>query len=186
MLITQRKHHCFYYTKNIKQLSFVKDLHKACKFEIVTLFWFGFCKNIFKFWHIENLGSSWNSPGGLAVKNLPATHGWRRQWHPTPVLLPGKSHGQRSLQSMGLLRVGHDRVTSLLLFTFMHWRRKWQPTPVFLSGESQRQRSLVGCCLWGSTESDTTEVMQQQQQQQEVICWKNRNNYIQLSCGNTD
>ena len=24
-------------------------------------------------------------------------HWWRRQWHPTPVLLPGKSHGQRSL-----------------------------------------------------------------------------------------
>ena len=22
---------------------------------------------------------------------------WRRQWHPTPVLLPGKPHGQRSL-----------------------------------------------------------------------------------------
>ena len=22
----------------------------------------------------------------------------RRQWHPTPVLLPGKSHGQRSLE----------------------------------------------------------------------------------------
>ena len=22
---------------------------------------------------------------------------WRRQWHPTPVLLPGKFHGQRSL-----------------------------------------------------------------------------------------
>ena len=29
---------------------------------------------------------------------------WRRQWHPTPVLLPGKSHGWRSLQSMGLLK----------------------------------------------------------------------------------
>ena len=41
------------------------------------------------------------------------------------------------LQSMGSLRVGHDWVTSLLLFTFMHWRRKWQPTPVFLPGESQ-------------------------------------------------
>ena len=26
-----------------------------------------------------------------------ATWEWRRQWHPTPVLLPGKSHGQRSL-----------------------------------------------------------------------------------------
>ena len=60
------------------------------------------------------------------------------------------------LQSMGLLRVGHDWVTSLSLFTFMHWGRKWQPTPVFLPGESQGRRSLVGCCLWGRPESDTT------------------------------
>ena len=36
-------------------------------------------------------------------------------------------------------------------------RRKWQPTPVFLPGESQGWRSLVGCHLWGRTESDTTE-----------------------------
>ena len=41
------------------------------------------------------------------------------------------------LQSMGSLGVGHNRATSLSLFTFMHWRRKWQPTPVFLPGESQ-------------------------------------------------
>ena len=39
----------------------------------------------------------------------------------------------------------------------MHWRRKWQPTPVFLPGESQGRGRLVGCCLWGCTESDTTE-----------------------------
>ena len=37
------------------------------------------------------------------------------------------------------------------------WRRKWQPAPVFLPGESQGQRSLVGCCLWGRTESGTIE-----------------------------
>ena len=37
-------------------------------------------------------------------------------------------------------------------------RRKWQPTPVFLSAESCGQRSLVGCCLWGRTETDMTEV----------------------------
>ena len=49
------------------------------------------------------------------------------------------------LQSMGSLRVGHDWVTSLLLFTFMHWRRKWHPIPVFFLGESQGRRSLVGC-----------------------------------------
>ena len=64
------------------------------------------------------------------------------------------------LQSMGSLRVGHDQATSLSLLTFMHWRRKWQPTPVFLPGESQGQGSLVGYCLWGHTESDTTEVTQ--------------------------
>ena len=46
----------------------------------------------------------------------------------------------------------------LSLFTFMHWRRKWQLTPVFLPGESQGRGSLVGCHLWGHTESDTTEV----------------------------
>ena len=51
------------------------------------------------------------------------------------------------LQSMRLLGVGHDSVTSLSLFTTMHWRRKWQPTPVFLPGESQGRGSLVGCCL---------------------------------------
>ena len=61
------------------------------------------------------------------------------------------------LQSIGSLRVRNDWATSLSLFTFMHWRRKWQPTPVFLPGESQGWRGLVGCCLWGHTESDTTE-----------------------------
>ena len=33
-------------------------------------------------------------------------------------------------------------------------------------GESQGRESLVGCHLWGRTESDTTEVTYQQQQQQ--------------------
>ena len=55
--------------------------------------------------------------------------------------------------------------TRLSDFTFTHWRRKWQPTPVFLTGESQGRGSLVGCRLWGCTESDTTEATQQQQQQ---------------------
>ena len=35
---------------------------------------------------------------------------------------------------------------------------------MFLPGESQGQGSLVGCCLWGRTESDTTEATWQQQQ----------------------
>ena len=60
-------------------------------------------------------------------------------------------------QSMGWLRVRQDSATSLSLFTFLHWRRQWQPTPVFLPGESQGRGSLMGCRLWGRTESDMTE-----------------------------
>ena len=48
--------------------------------------------------------------------------------------------------------------TRLSDFTFMHWRRKWRLTPVFLPRESQGRGSLVGCRLWGRTESDTAEV----------------------------
>ena len=51
----------------------------------------------------------------------------------------------------------------------MHWRRQWKPTPVFLPGESQGRGSLVGCRLWGRTESDTTEATYQQQQQR-ALC----------------
>jgi len=82
------------------------------------------------------------------------------------------------MQSVESLRVGHDWATSLSLFTFMHWRSKWQPTPVFLPGESQGQGSLVGCHLWGRTESDTTEATQQQQQQQQQSSWNA--NYLWL------
>ena len=77
-----------------------------------------------------------------------STLAWKIPWTEEP----------GGLQSMGLLRVGHNCSTSLSFFTFMHWRRKWQPTPVFLPGESQGRGSLVGCRLWGSTKLDTTEV----------------------------
>ena len=76
-----------------------------------------------------------------------STLAWKIPWTEEP----------GGLQSVVSLRVGHDSVTSLSLFTFMHWRRKWQPSPVFLLGESQGRRSLVGCCLWGRVELDTIE-----------------------------
>ena len=77
-----------------------------------------------------------------------STLAWKTLWTEEPV----------GLQSMGSLGVRHDWATSFSLFTFMHWRRKWQPTPVFLRGESQGWGSLLGCRLWGRTESDKTEV----------------------------
>ena len=78
-----------------------------------------------------------------------STLAWKIPWMEEP----------GGLQSMGSRGVGHDWATSLSRFTFIHWRRKWQPTPVFLPGESQGWGSLVGCCLWGRTESDTTEAI---------------------------
>ena len=88
----------------------------------------------------------------LPMEKAMATHSSTLAWKIPWTEEPGR------LQSMGSWRVRHDWVTSLSLFTFMHWRRKWQPTPVFLPGESQGWQSLVGCHLWGRTESDTTEV----------------------------
>ena len=43
---------------------------------------------------------------------------WRRKWQPTPVLLPGKSHGWRNLAGYSPWghRVGHDWATSLSFF----------------------------------------------------------------------
>ena len=83
-----------------------------------------------------------------AVAPHSSTLAWKIPWMEEP----GR------LQSMGSRRVRHNWATSLSLFTFMHWRRKWQSPPVFLPGESQGWRGLVGCCLWGRTESDMTEV----------------------------
>ena len=105
-------------------------------------FHFHFTFIIYSFYYVEVCSLS-----DKAMASHSSTPAWKIPW----VEEPG------SLQSMGSWRVGHDWATSLSLFTFMHWRRKWQPTPVFLPGESQGQGSLVGCRIWGRTESDTTE-----------------------------
>ena len=101
-------------------------------------------------WYILEFGGHRTSVLEKAMAPHSSTPVWKIPWMEEP----GR------LQSMGSWRVGQDWATSLSLslFTFMHWKRKWQPTPVFLPGEFQGQGSLMGCRLWGHTESDTTEV----------------------------
>ena len=112
--------------------------HSSESLPITQCFW----RSIVIWWETYKLSEK-------AVAPHSSTLAWKIPWMEEP----------GGLQSMGSLRVGHDWATSLSLFTLMHWRRKWQPTPVFLPGESQGQGSLVGCRLWGHTESDTdTEV----------------------------
>ena len=43
---------------------------------------------------------------------------WRRRWHPTPLLLPGKSHGQRSLVGCSPWGREESDTTEWLPFTF--------------------------------------------------------------------
>ena len=47
-------------------------------------------------------------PGSISGSGRP----WRRKWQSTPVLLPGKSHGQRSL--VGYSQWGHKLKTKFL------------------------------------------------------------------------
>ena len=86
-------------------------------------------------------------------------HIQRRQWHPTLVLLPGKSHGRRSL--VGCSPWGRESRTRLSDFTFtfhfhalekdmathsstLAWKIPWTEEP-------------GGLQSMGSLESDTTE-----------------------------
>ena len=64
----------------------------------------------------------------------------RRQWHPTPVLLPGKSHGRRSLVSCSPWGCKELDTTEWLHFHFsFSCIGKGNGNPlVFLPGESQR------------------------------------------------
>ena len=80
----------------------------------------------------------------------------RRKWQPTPVLLPGKFHGWRSLVGYSPWGCQESEQLHFLSLYNSIWRRKWQPTPVFLPGESHGRRSLVGYTLWGCKESDTS------------------------------
>ena len=97
---------------------------------------------------VQSLG--WENPLEKVEKAM-APHSSTLAWKIAWAEEPGR------LQSMGSLRVRHNRATSLSLFTFMYWRRKQLSTAVFSSGKSHGQRSLAGYSLWGPKELDMTE-----------------------------
>ena len=60
--------------------------------------------------------STWYSPNCLFTRIQRGP--WRRQWHPTPVLLPGKSHGWRSLVGCSPWGLEESDTTEQLHFHF--------------------------------------------------------------------
>ena len=111
----------------------------------------------------------WGFPGGSGkrikiVKNLPAVQEtqvqllvrkipWRRKWQPTPVFLPGESHGQRSLVGYSPWNHKESDKTEWLTqhnITIVHSPWLLQPLPYFGVGEeiSQNSWAISVCFLW--------------------------------------
>ena len=55
---------------------------------------------------------------GVGIFQRPHGQYWRRQWHPTPLHLPGKSHGQRSLEGCSPWGCWGSDMTERLHFQF--------------------------------------------------------------------
>ena len=62
------------------------------------------------------------------------------------------------LQSMGSLRVGHDLSNFTFTFHFHALEKEMATHSSVLAWRIPGTGELVGCCLWGHTESNTTEM----------------------------
>ena len=81
----------------------------------------------------------------------------RRQWHPTPALLPGKSHGRRSLvgySPWGCEELDTTERLHFQLFTFMHWRGNGNPLQCSCL-ENPRDSRAWWAAVYGVTQSRT-------------------------------
>ena len=99
------------------------------------------------------------------------------QWHPTPVLLPGESHGRWSLVGCGPWGRWESDTTEQLHFHFsLSCIGEGNGNPLQCSClENLRDGGAWWAAVSGVTQSDTTEVTQQQQQQDSIYvptpCW---------------
>ena len=87
----------------------------------------------------------------------PVSLSWRRQWHPSLLLLPGKSHGRRSLA--GCSPWGHKELdtTQRLHFHFsLSCNGEWNGNPLQCSClENPRDRGAWWAAIYGVTQSQT-------------------------------
>ena len=81
----------------------------------------------------------------------------RRQWHPTPVLLPGKSHGRRSLVGCGPWGREETDVTERLHFPFsLSCTGEGNDNPLQCSClENPRDRGAYWAAVYGVAQSRT-------------------------------
>ena len=94
--------------------------------------WWSFLMNASIFLVKLRGGRGFGAWGERCVKCPSKTGDWRRKWQPTPVFLPGKSHGQRSLAG------------------YSPWGRKESETTEWLRTRLEKYNQ-VGRHLWGIT-----------------------------------
>ena len=84
-------------------------------------------------------------------------HCWRRQWHPTSVLLPGKSHGQRSLVGCSPWGLKESDTTERLHFHFsLSCTGEGNGNPLQYSClENLRDREACWAAVYGLAQSRT-------------------------------
>ena len=82
---------------------------------------------------------------------------WRRQWHPTPVLLPGKSHGWRSLEGCSPWgRWGSDTTEQLHFHFSLSCIGEGNGNPLQCSClENPRDRGAWWAAVYGVAQSRT-------------------------------
>ena len=89
--------------------------------------------------------------------NQPRQHLWRRQWQPTPVLLPGKSNGQRSLEGCSPCGRSESDTTERLHFHFsLSCIGEGNGNPLQCSClENPRDRGAWWAAVYGVAQSQT-------------------------------
>ena len=87
----------------------------------------------------------------------PSLSSWRRQWHSTPVLLPGKSHGRRSLVGCHPWGLEESDTTEQLHFHFSLSRTgEGNGNPLQYSClENPRDRGAWWAAVYGVAQSRT-------------------------------
>ena len=108
----------------------------------------------------ENLPVAYNSFAVALQHMWDYTDVSETKWHPTPVLLPGKSHGWGSPVGYTVHGVAKSwaRPRDFIVNFHFHALEKEMAThSSVLAWRIPGMGGVVGCCLWGRTESDMIE-----------------------------